>query len=167
VILLLISNICFAQTDTIFKQFTDKNFALQYPSNWDVNTTGKMGTALLVLSPLENEADNFKENVNVLIQEQQGITNTLENYRKVTELQFADKANNCNVLESEIFTNNHSRFYKALYTMKYGETMLKISAVCFIKNNKAYLATFTTTVDTYLQYKPIGDKILATFQVVK
>jgi hypothetical protein len=49
--------------------------------------------------------------------------------------------------------------------MSQGKFRVKITSVCFIQNEKAYLSTFTAEVDKYDAYKKIAEQILASFKV--
>lgn len=163
--LLLFSNFCFAQKDKL--EFSAPQFTIQYPTDWRVDTSGLMGTELLLFSPLEGESDLFSENVNVLIQDLSGLNIDLEQYKQITDSQLDVYANKGGVLESVIVQTGASKSYIVHYTMRQGELNLKILSICFIKNEKAYLATFTAEVDKYEQFKELGEGILRTFALTQ
>jgi hypothetical protein len=70
------------------------------------------------------------------------------------------------VFESSI-VKGEREYFKAIYAMTQGKFRLKITSVCFIKNNKAYLATFTTEIEKYDLYKKEGEEILNSFSLKK
>src|SRR6187397_2716847 len=119
-----------------------------------------MGTEFFVFSPLENETDKFSENVNGLIQDLSGQIIDLEKYKQITEKQLADMATDGKVFESSIIKADGKEYFKIIYAMTQGKFRLKITTVCFIKNDKAYLATFSAELDKYEQYKKTGEEIL-------
>jgi hypothetical protein len=122
-----------------------------------------MGTELFVFSPLENETDKFSENVNIIIQNLSGQNINLEKYKQITERQLFDLANDCKVFESSIVKKNKKEYFKTTYAMTQGKFRLKITSICFIENEKAYLATFSSEFDKHEQYKNVGEKILNSF----
>jgi hypothetical protein len=52
-----------------FTDFAERNYKLQYPASWTLDTSKSIGPAKFFFSPLENAEDKFRENVNVLIQD--------------------------------------------------------------------------------------------------
>ena len=67
VLLVFVSVSITAQTNTNWKTITQSNYSVQYPSNWELDQSGKMGAIFFMLAPVESPADNFKENVNLMI----------------------------------------------------------------------------------------------------
>lgn len=163
--LLLLSNFCFAQKDKL--EFSAPQFTVQYPTDWRVDTSRLMGTELLLFSPLEGEGDLFAENVNVLIQDLSGQNIDLEKYKQITDAQLAVYANEGGVLESVIVKTGSSKCYIVHYTMSQGGLNLKILSTCIIKNEKAFLVTFSAEVDKYEQFKELGEGILSSFALTR
>jgi PsbP len=159
----------YSQTDTSnqLTNFTKENYKLQYPKSWTLDTSGIMGTELFVFSPLENESDKFKENVNVIIQNLKGQNIDLDKYKQITDAQIANMAADIKVFVSSKIKTEKGEFYKIIYAMTQGNFRLKISSYCYIKNEKAYLVTFTSEFDKYEQYKKVGEKILTSFSLTK
>ena len=126
-----------------------------------------MGADLFIFSPLENETDKFRENVNILIQDLRGQNIDLEKYKQISDKQFKQLGENVQIFESTVTTFNGKPCYKASYRLTQGGFKLKIAAICYIKNDKAYLVTFGSEFDKYEQYKKIGEDILASFTLTK
>lgn len=147
--------------------FSAPQFSIKYPTDWRLDTSRLMGTELLLFSPLEGEGDLFTENVNVLIQDLSGQNIDLQQYRKITESQLAVYANKDGVQESVIVKTGSSECYIVHYTMRQGELNLNIESICFIKNEKAFLVTFTTEIDKYEKFKELGESILSSFKLTR
>jgi hypothetical protein len=126
-----------------------------------------MGAEVFVYASRENDEDQFSENVNVLIQDLGGQDIDLEKYKEITEKQIAELATDGKIYESSVLKNIHGDYFKIIYSMTQGKFNLKITSYCFIKNDKAYLATFTTEIANYEKYKAIGGLILDSFVVLK
>jgi hypothetical protein len=159
----------YSQTDSSIERiiFEKGNFKIQYPKSWRLDTSKIMGTELFIFSPLENDADKFSENVNVIIQDLTGQNIDLEKYKQITEQQLANMATDSKVFESSIIKTDKRNYYKIVYAMTQGKFRLKISSVCFINNNKAYLATFSSEIDIYDNYQKVADDILGSFNLIK
>jgi hypothetical protein len=156
---------CYSQTDKANTKISKDNFTIEYPKPWRLDTSRMMGTELIAFSPLENSQDKFSENVNVIIQDLGGKNIDLEKYKQITEQEIATMVADGKVIESFIVKNSKNNFFKIVYTMTQNTRRQKIISVCFIKDNKAYLATFTSELDKYDAYKKIGDEILNSFSL--
>lgn len=160
---------CFSQQTPSIKMidFVHKDFKLQYPESWELDTAGQWGAAVMLFSPIENEDDKFSENVNVLIQNLAGQNIDLEKYKQITEQQVTTLATDGNIIESSIVKTNEGEYFRIIYTMTQGIFKLKITSVCYIHNDQAYLVTFTTAFDQYDPYKKTGEEILASFTLTR
>ncbi|HUR31878.1 MAG TPA: PsbP-related protein [Saprospiraceae bacterium] len=164
-----IANYCFSQQDKSNEMinFVNNEFKLQYPESWTLDTSGQWGAAVMIFSPLESEADQFNENVNVLIQDLTGQNINLEKYKQITEEQITTLATDGKIIESAIVMIGNEESFRFMYTMTQGIFKLKISSVCLIHNDQAYLITFTGEVDQFDDYKSIGEQILNSFALIK
>jgi len=168
-VFLVLTHCCFAQGDaaTPMLDFSKNNYTLQYPGSWRLDTSGQFGTELLIFSPLESESDKFSENVNVMVQNLQGQNVDLAKYKQRSDQEIADLATDGKIFESSILKNDKGEFFKIVYAMSQGKFRLKITSVCFIRNDKAYLATFTSEFDKYDNYKNTAEQILTSFRLTK
>jgi hypothetical protein len=166
-ILTMLTNPGFSQKESSAEltDFTGKNYKLQYPASWTLDTSKSLGPAIFFFSPLENPEDKFSENVNVLIQDLKGEDINLSQYKEITDKQVKDFASDGEILESSILRKNNQEFYRITYTMSQGKFRVKITSVCFIQNEKAYLSTFSAEVDKYDAYKKTAEQILTSFKV--
>src|SRR5690606_27198573 len=73
-----------------WKTLTDSLYTFQYPENWEMNYTGQMGLSFLVVSPFENDADPFGENISLVIQDRETISGSLAEYAESSVRQITD-----------------------------------------------------------------------------
>lgn len=165
--ILFLTSFCYAQTDTSILNFSKDNYKIEYPKSWRLDTSRLMGTEFFLFAPLENQTDKFRENINVIIQDLAGQNINLEKYKTITDEQITNFATDPVVFESEIKKINDKEYFRIVYAMTQGKSRLKITSICFIKDEKAYLVTFTTALDKYELYKKIGDEILGSFCLTK
>ncbi len=168
-VLSTLTNYCFSQTGRTVKllNFAKDSYKFEYPNSWRLDTTKKIGAELFIFSPLENEADKLSENVNIMIQDLSGKNIDLGRYKQITDQQVMELATDGRIFESSISKKNKEELYKITYAMTQGNFRLKITSVCYIKNDKAYLATFTSEFDKYDNYRKIAEQILNSFAVTK
>jgi len=146
-------------------EFVSQTYQFKHPRNWQLDSSKTMGTDLLLFAPLENESDQFRENVNIIIQNLAGQNIDLEKHKQITDKQLESVGIDAKVSESAIQKNGNESFYRTTYVIAQGKLKLKISSKCFIKNDKAFLITFTSEVDKYDNYQKIGEEILNTFRL--
>lgn len=166
---IVLSSYCFSQVAPANQMipFVKNNYSLQYPKSWRVDTSRNLGPELFVFAPLEDEKDKFSENVNVLVQDLTGHTIDLEKYKQITDKQVADLATDGKIFESSILKTGKGEFYRIIYTMTQGKFRIKITSLCFINNDKAYLVTFSSELDKYDKYKKVAEEILNSFSLTK
>jgi PsbP len=162
---LFLTNFCVAQTDTTESNFSKGNYKIEYPKSWRLDTSKRMGTEFFLFSPLENQADQFSENVNVIVQDLTGQNINLEDYKTITDKQITDFVTEPKVFESIIKKTGNKEYFRVVYAMTQGKIRLKITSICFIKDDKAYLITFSTELEKHEQYEKIGEKILNSFSL--
>lgn len=147
------------------KNYNTDAYNILYPESWKPDTSKMMGTDLVIFSPLENEEDKFSENINIMIQDLDNQNIDLERYKEISDNQIRELFADSEVFESAVIKSNGADYYKMIYTMMQGDFRLKITSICFIKNDKAYLATFTVELDKYDNYKKVGNEILSSFKL--
>ena len=91
----------------------------------------------------------------------------LVKYKEITDNQIVTLLKNAKLFKSEIVTHNDNAYYEVLYQMRQGLFLLKIHSFCFIKNDKAYLITFSTELVKYEAFESIGNEILDSFKLKK
>jgi len=147
--------------------FVKDNHKIEYPKSWTLDTSGLVGSELFVLSPLENDSDKFRENVSVIIQNLAGQNIDLDKYKEISEKQLTDLGADIKVLESSTVKAAKGDFYSIRYAMNRNNFKLIVTSNCYIKNEKAYLITFTSESSTYERYKNVGQRILDSFQFLR
>src|SRR5215467_6323516 len=89
-----------ANKSSQFTSLVKKNYRIEYPTSWTLDTSGLVGSELFVLSALENDTDKFKENVSVIIQNLAGQNIDLDKYKDISESQIATLGADGKIFES-------------------------------------------------------------------
>lgn len=155
----------FSQTEKI--KYAKGNYTVHYPKSWILDTSKLMGTEFFIFSPLENESDKFRENISFVIQNLVGRNIDLEMYKKITDEQISKLATDGKIYESTVLKSDSNKYYKVTYGMTQGQFKLKITSLCRINNEKAYLLTFTSELTKYEQYEAIAEEIINSLIVEK
>ncbi|MCC7030221.1 MAG: hypothetical protein IT257_07945 [Chitinophagaceae bacterium] len=156
---------CFSQTDQANNMLTVQNhqYRIQYPNTWRIDSSRNMGTELIFYSPLDNAGDPFSENVNLMIQNLQGMNIDLQKYKEITEQQLKELGGESKIYQSAILTKDQLSHFRMDYQMTQENRTLRFTAMCYIKDEKAYLLTFTSSVEDYEKFKNAGESILKSF----
>ena len=149
-----------------WKSFSDKGYTIQYPGNWDMDTTQQMGTSFIIFSKPTGPDDHFRENVNLLIQDLSGKNINLDKYVKISEEQIKTAIVNGKLLNSKRYTSANGRQYqKVIFLGDQGMFKLKFEQYYFVERGKAYVLTLTCEADKFDSYKETGEKILNSFSM--
>jgi len=136
-----------------------------YPSNWDIDTSGTMGASMFLFSKVSDESDQFRENINLIIQDISAYNLTLDQYVELSKNQIKTMITEGNIILSERKKVENREFQKMVYTGKQGVFDLKFEQYYWIVDNEAYVLTFTCELDEFDNYQLIGEKILDSFKM--
>ncbi len=136
------------------------NFSIEFPPDWEIKEN-YYGTTVMALSSLENENDNFRENVNVVVEVIPDGT-SLNDYfsASVSNLK---QLNNFNDEFSgyDEFNNNKTKWL--YYSHEMGTYKLKVILYQFINGNKAYSITCTAKEEDFEKFKKQFKDAASTF----
>ena len=146
-----------------WKTLDQSKFSIQYPSTWELNQSGQMGTSFIIFSPLENDEDKFKENVNLLMQDLTGQNIDLDKYVEISEGQIKTMLTNSTLIESKRVKKESEEFHKIIYSGDQGIFHLKFEQYYWVIDDKALVLTFTCETDQFFKFVNTGEKILNSF----
>lgn len=167
-IILVLSLNSFGQIkETNWKTINESTYSIQYPDNWELNTEKSMGTSFIIFSEQTSSEDKFRENINLIIQNLEGYNLNLDDYVAISEEQISKMVTNGKIIDSKRSNKNNTEFQKVIFTGKQGLFQLKFVQYYFIKDEKAYVLTFTCEEIQYEKYIFITDQILDSFLLNK
>jgi hypothetical protein len=153
------------------------NYSVKYPADWDLQQSDnpESGTIVnqtvryqfAVLSQLESTQDQFRENVNLVIEDLNGRKFDLDEYSRLAEGQLKSLMKNCKILEHKKVNKGFRQYYKTIWTWDYETLQLKVEQYTWLLDGKAYILTFTSEQNKFAQFQKIGEKILNTFTLKK
>ncbi|MAG46987.1 hypothetical protein CL617_00135 [archaeon] len=123
---------------------------MEYPSNWE-KLENYMDTIVLFRSQNENPVDDFRENINLVIQDlPEGIT-TLEEYAKLSIEEIKRSFRNVKIIQQHEINMNNNPGYVIRYTAKFQEEGkyydLFIGIFCTLKDNKVFSLIYAKEKD--------------------
>ena len=145
--------------------FTADDYSIQYPKDWELNENGQMGTSFILFSALENDEDQFRENVNLIVQDLQGRSVDLDAFTEISEEQVKSMMTNCTLYESKRIKKGSQEYHKLIYSADQGAFSLKFEQRYWIENDKAYILTLTCEKTKFSSFQEVGEKILNSFSL--
>lgn len=138
---------------------------INYPSDWARNE-GSMGTVAMFLSPLESSSDTFRENVNIIVQDLSAQPMTLKEYTDLSLAQIGEFVTDSNVISSTATVIDGNPANSIIYTGRQGQYIFKWMQAWAIKDNKAYVLTYTANEDTYNAFLSMVQEMLGSFEII-
>jgi hypothetical protein len=152
------------KTQIDWKVLIENGYSIQYPNDWNLDKSGQMGMSFIILSQLSSPEDQFRENVNLLIQNLTGMNLDLDKFTAISEDQIKRMVTNGKLIESSRQNSNGVNFQKVLYSGDQGIYRLQIQQYYWIKNDKAYVLSLTCEIDQFSKYIVDGERILNSFK---
>jgi hypothetical protein len=155
------------KTETLdgWKSISENDYSIDYPEDWELSKPGQMGTSFVLFSPLSSEQDQFKENVNLVIQDLTGHNLDLDKYVDLSEGQIETMITDGKIIESKRMTTETTNYQKVIYTGKQGIYNLKFEQYYWVIGDKAFVLTLTGEEDQFSNYQVIGEKIMDSFHL--
>jgi serine/threonine-protein kinase len=151
------------KTQEGWESLKENGYSIKYPEDWTLDKSGQNVTSFIILSLPTSSQDQFRENVNLLVQDLTGLNIDLEKYAQISEDQIKRLATNGKLIEIAKQTANGIDFQKVVYTFDQGIFKLKCEQYYWIKSNKAYVLTLTCEIDQFNNFKEVGEQILNSF----
>jgi hypothetical protein len=152
-------------TDDHWEILDEYNYSVKYPPTWQLDQSGLSGTSFFVFSPLESSDDQFKENVNLIIQDLTNMNLDLDKYTDISVNQIKTMFKGSNLLESKKIKNSEGEYQKLIYIGDQGVFHLKFEQYYWVFDDKAYVLTLTTEQSKFLTFKETGEKIMNSFKI--
>lgn len=147
---------------TGWKDYSEKKFTLKYPDSWVTKT---VNGAMYFTSPKLNLNDSFQENVNLMLQDLSSSPMTLEQYTELTRKQIVDHLGSSAIVSLKNTAINGHTAKEFIYNLNYQGKSLKLKQYWFIKDNVAYLFTYTAVPSEFNKYESLATTTITSFKL--
>lgn len=154
--------ICITQAQE-WPSFAAEEFSISYPTDWETDDSGMMGTSLILFSPANAEEESFRTNVNVIVQELGGMEITLEMIGEATISQIESMLEDVVVIENKLMDTMGKPYQFLNYTGGQGDVILYFEQHIYLEDGVLAVVTFTSTKVDADAYKATAQRILASF----
>ena len=124
-----------------------------------------LGSVVAFLSPIEGTSDDLQENVNILVQDLSAQPMTLDEYTDLSLGQIEQFVTDAVILDSSAATLAGNPGHKAVYTGKQGQYDLQWMQVWTVKNDKAYVISYTAEATEYSAVLATVQEMIESFEI--
>lgn len=146
-----------------WKTLKTERFSIQYPPDWDLDQSGLMGTSFMLFSPLDSDLDEFRENVNLMIQDLTEYPMTLDSYTELSVEQITTL--NYSIIENERVEKKSPAHHRLSYSGTEENESLIFVQDYWVIGTDAIILTYTGKQETYESFKETSNKILGSFKL--
>ncbi len=145
--------------------YSTPEYDLDYPENWELDESKTKGPAIFFFSPVEDEEDQFRENVNIMVQDLSGTGLDFKGYIDLSKDQF--KGFGAKVYELRVVEEPTDGVQEAIlsYAMEQFGLQLRCYQRLKMIDDTAYLITFTAEEDNYETFLKEGKNLLNSFSL--
>ena len=148
-----------------WKTIKTKNYSLQYPPNWILNQGDPGGAAVILYARMPKKANDFVENVNLMIQDLSDRNLNLDSYTVLSERQVHTLVENSKLIKSERVDSLKHEFHQITYTGDFDKHQLKWHMRFWVVKDEAYVLTYTSTKENFGLYAERAVEIMETFKL--
>jgi eukaryotic-like serine/threonine-protein kinase len=154
-------------TQEKFVEYQNLNYGIQVdrPEDWKIEEKNDVFEKVVIFkSPLENKNDNFQEKVSISIEDLSSQPKSLAEYSNATIQNLKQDWQPEELQESE--TNLADRpADRVIYSYRDGDRKLKRMQVWNLKNNRAYVVTYTAEEDKFDRFSKSAEKIIDSLKI--
>ncbi|WP_341530596.1 protein kinase [Nostoc sp. UHCC 0302] len=148
-----------------FLTYQDSNngIKIKYPEGWERQDIPNPVTQELVtfLSPKQSDADKFRDKLTISTET---LSSTLDESRDLFIQEIKNSLPEAKIVNTSETTMANKRANKLVFTGKDGENNLKTLQVWTLKNDKAYVITYTAAIDDYDKFVQTAEKMIQSFE---
>lgn len=162
--LLLLCMLCFhPASGQSTKTYETDEFKISYPRQWELDESGKMGTKFVLYGPKKKSDGALREHIYLTSQALSVEGVSLEEYEDVAEQQLKKQISDYSSAYSKKTTFNDEKAIVTRYSGKQSESRLEWKQYYFIKDNIAYVLTYTVEKKDFEAKIERAQEIMDTF----
>ena len=145
---------------------SSQGFKIDYPEIWSPqNRDDFFATGVVFFSPLENDSDPFKERVSILV-ENLAEDSSLEQY---TEQSLAEikRLSDPKIGEAQNLNLGAEAGRQIIYSGEENGSPVQRMQTWTVKDNQAYVVTYTAKPESYDKYLPSVEKMIESFAITE
>jgi hypothetical protein len=143
-----------------WKTLETKEYLIKYPETWILNESGQAGTSFFIFGPAV-EGQPFKNNINLMIQDLSGLDIDLAKFVEMSVEQIPQ------FFPAAVISSSATEgaVHRIVYTATYAEYKLKCKQYYWVKNEKAFVLTYTSDQKSYDESITLATEVMDSFKV--
>ena len=145
------------------KTYTDNTTktSINYPINWEYQANP--ATVFILIRPLEKQGQTFRENVNLIINDGQGLV--LQEYVGAAKVQLRKSLSNYKALSTDYLEFGGRKYARIIYTHSAQNLSLQVAYYLTLDNNQSYNLTYSSIQQNFKEYLPVFEKMMSSFKL--
>jgi len=143
------------------KEIDRNGYSITYDSTFKLDESGRNGTEFFLFKP-SKPGDEFAENINLMIQNLATLQYDLNQFVRLSEKQI--KANG-KLVESVRKKAGDQEYHVLIFEGNFNGLDLKIMQYDFVKNDKAYLLTFSAKRNEFDSHQKEVETVMNSFKL--
>lgn len=153
---------CQTKQKKSLKEINRNGYQIFYNDNLRLDESGRNNTEFYLFTQKTNPDDNFVENLNLMIQNLEKLNIDLNKFIEISENQIKAKGK---LIESKRIKTHGTEFHILIYEATYNGIKLKFLQHDFVKNNKAYILTYSAKIEDYEKYLNGMENVMGSFKI--
>lgn len=145
--------------------YEDDSFSIRYPNGFEVGKSTVANTSFILLSKSTSSKDQFRENVNLMVQDLRGMEMDLDQFTQVSENQVTTLLSKGKIFESKRISTDSTEYHRLVYVGEQAELRLIFVQHYWIIDGKAYILTFTGEASEFKKYDAVSQVMMQSFQL--
>jgi len=150
-----------------WEKYSTEFYSIDIKSSWEKADSKEFGTEFIFLIDGISDELNFRENINLLIQNLGEKNIDLDGYVSISEDQIKTMLTNAKIIESSRIKGDTYESHKIIFTGDQGVYKLKFEQRYIIYMNKAYVLTFTSQETNFNRFLSEAEIALSSFNFLK
>ncbi|WP_281227228.1 PsbP-related protein [Flavobacterium aquiphilum] len=143
------------------KEISRNGYFIRYDASFRLDESGKNGVEFYLFTPTK-PGDDFSENINLMIQDLGVLKYDLDQFVAISEKQIKASGK---LIESTRKKTDGQEYQILIFEAKFNGLDLKFLQYDFVKNDKAYVLTFSAKQSEFENYRKEIEKVMNTFKL--
>lgn len=143
------------------KEINRNGYSIRYDSSFRLDESGRNGVEFYLFTPVKS-ANDFSENINLMIQDLGVLKYDLNKFVLISENQI--KANG-KLIESTRMKKGAQEYHILIFEGNFNGLDLKFLQYDFVKNDKAYVLTFSARQNEFENYRKDIENVMNSFEL--
>ncbi len=141
-------------------ELIETDYGMTYPADYVLDETGENGTTFFLKIPSKDSNTDFVSNINLMVQDLEGLNLDLDGFVAMTEGQMKGVGE---IIQTKRMKVDKTEFHSLIFEGNINGFDLKFLQYDYVKDNKAYVLTYTAKKDEFDKHFTQAKKVMDSF----